>query len=136
MKILLIDDSLEDRTLIKQQLKNINSINIEIQEANKIKEAYNKIKENIFDVIFLDLFLPESDGTDTIVNILNFLDSINKQIPLVAITGTNDYSVGLQAFNLGIKDLIYKDEVHSKELERVLRFATYNKNIRKKIRQQ
>ena len=51
---------------------------------------------------------------------------MGKNIPIVVLTGTEDYKVGREAWSLGIKDYLIKDEIQSKDLSRALNFATYD----------
>lgn len=133
MKILVIDDSKEDRDLIITYIKRSSKKEtIKIDESNCLSNALEKIKINMYDVIILDLVLPESDGIETVKKIQKELKDAGKIIPIIVLTGIEDYSVGRQAWSLGIKDFLIKDEIQTQDLSRALRFAAYDKNIRKK----
>ena len=127
MKILLIDDSKEDRDLILKYIKKIHIKNDEIktEESKNLKEAFHLLAENTYDAIILDLKLPESEGVDTINKVNQFLKKTNQPIPIIIITGLEDYKTGRLAFDLGVKDFLIKDEIRSKELKQSLVFATY-----------
>jgi len=76
MNILVIDDSKEDRDLAITYIHQTNSIpDITTDESNCLQNALEKMELNDYDVIILDLALPETDGIDTINEIQNFLDS-------------------------------------------------------------
>ena len=75
MKILIIDDSKEDRDLVITYIHKTNDIsNLETDESNCLQDALLKIKNNKYDVIILDLILPETDGIDTIQKVQNSLN--------------------------------------------------------------
>ena len=126
MKILVIDDNRADRDLIITHIKKSKKRkNIITEESNCLKDALNKIENNDYDVILLDLVLPESDGIETVKTVISSLKKWEKDIPVIVLTGMEDYKVGREAWALGIKDYLVKDEIHSKDLSRALNFATY-----------
>ena len=134
MKILVIDDSKEDRDLILTHIKKMNKNgDIQIEECNCLKNAIDKLSLSSYDIIILDLILPETDGIETVKKITDHLEKINKNIPIVILTGVEDYSIGRQAWSLGIKDYLIKGEIQTQDLSRALKFASYNNdNIMKK----
>ena len=127
MKILIIDDCEADRELIVNYLKNINIKNdiIKATQAKTLKEAFTLLMNKSFDIIILDLKLPESEGIETLINLNNFLKEQEKPIPIIILTGFDDYKVGKMAMDLGAKDFLIKDEIRSKALKQSLVFATY-----------
>ena len=133
MNILIIDDSREDRELLITYInQSYSKEKIYTEESENFTIALNKIKEKDYDVILLDLFLPESEGLETIKNLMNFLKKEEKSIPVVILTGLEDYTVGRKAWMLGIKEYLIKDEVQSKDISRALTFIdqkTDNKSI-------
>ena len=124
MKILIIEDSKTDRDLIIKHIKQINKKEFLIEECSCLKEGLEKLESFNYDAIILDLALPESDGLDTVKTIKQQLNKNNKTTPIIVLTGSNDYSVGRQAWLLGIKDYLIKDEIQTKDLSRALTFAT------------
>ena len=128
MKILIIDDSKEDRDLIIGQIKKIKSHKkIFTEEGECLKDAFNKIKSKTYDIIILDLCLPESDGIETVKTIKKYLEEQHKNTPIIVLTGIQNFSVGREAWSLGIKDYLLKDEIETQDLSRSLAFASYNK---------
>jgi len=129
MKILVIDDSKEDRDLILTHIKKINKTikepTIEIEECNCLKDALNKLIFSSYDIIILDLILPETDGIKTIEKVIEHLQKIKKEIPIIIITGVEDYSIGREAWSLGVKDYLIKGEIQTQDLSRALKFASY-----------
>jgi len=129
MKILVIDDNRADRDLIITHIKQSKKRKtITTEESNCLRDAVSKIKANDYDVILLDLVLPESDGIDTVKTIISSIKESGKEIPVIVLTGTEDYKVGREAWSLGIKDYLIKDEIQTKDLTRALKFATHSSN--------
>ena len=129
MKILVIDDSKEDRDLILTHIKKINKTSkeptIKIEECNCLKDALNKLIFSSYDIIILDLILPETDGIKTIEKVIEHLQKIKKETPIIIITGVEDYSIGREAWSLGVKDYLIKGEIQTQDLSRALKFASY-----------
>ena len=133
MKILVIDDNRADRDLIITHIKESKKRkNIITEESNCLKDALSKIENNDYDVILLDLVLPESDGIETVKTVISSLRKWEKDIPVIVLTGMEDYKVGREAWALGIKDYLIKDEIQSRDLTRALNFATYSTNGERK----
>lgn len=60
-KVLVVDDSLISRRMVKQMLANYN---FEIDEAHNGTEGLQKILAFDYDIIFLDLLMPDVEGTE------------------------------------------------------------------------
>ena len=131
MKILVIDDSKEDRDLIINHIKKIES-NIIVDECNCLQKGLDKLSSFNYDAIILDLALPETDGVETVEAIIKHLEKYNKNTPIIVLTGLEDYSVGRKAWLLGIKDFLIKDEIQTKDVSRALTFATLKSSASKK----
>ena len=126
MRILVIDDSKEDRDLAITYINKANSIpNIITDESNCLQNALKKLKDNKYDVIILDLMLPEIDGLDTIVKVQSFLQEQEENTPIIILTGLEDSKLGRKAFSLGVKEYLIKDELQINDLSRAIKFATY-----------
>lgn len=136
MEILLIDDNDADRNLIKTYINKAKangdkkSLNITIDESPNLKKGFEKIIKKNFDVILLDLGLPESKGIKTITKTMDFLKKTNKKIPIIILTSFEDYSIGKEAFSLGVEDFLIKDDTKTKDIIRSLTFATYCTHVK------
>jgi len=76
-----------------------------------------------FDVVLLDLSLPDSFGLDT----LRKLQAIAPDIPVVVLTGADDRALSLQAMATGAQDYLVKDRISAQLLERSIRYAIERK---------
>ena len=124
MKILVIDDSKEDRDLVISHIKKFEKKQIKVDECCCLEEGMKKLESVNYDAILLDLALPETDGIETVETMIKHLEKHNKNTPVIVLTGMEDYSVGRKAWLLGIKDYLIKDEIQTKDLSRALTFAT------------
>ncbi len=134
MKILIIDDNKAYRDIITHFIKQLKTREpIEIKECCNLEKALKQLKNNDYSVIILDLNLPKSNGLETVKIVIEYLKKIEKNIPIIVLTEVEDFAIGREAWKLGIKDFLIKDEIQPEDLARSLNFANYNnKNNEKK----
>lgn len=99
--ILCVEDDLVVQTLIAQGLKEYNIIAV-----SNLKEAAIEISKNIFDMILLDIELPDGDGLKFYAELVHDSNFIN--VPTLFLTGHGDISNKLLAFSIGADDFITK----------------------------
>ena len=132
MKILIIDDNPADRTFYRKHIENSDIFSdVEVEECGSLSTAFKIFTEQDFDLIILDLGLPESDGLQTIINTFKELQKNGKTPPVIVLTGLEDHIIGTEAFKHGVKDFLTKKEVaeNCKELSRSIKYATYSLNF-------
>ena len=99
MNILIVDDELGIRTLIKEYALNEN---YNVFEASDGIEALKVIDYEKIDIIILDIMMPNMDG-------LSFYKEIkNKNIPTIILSARSEEFDKLNAFELGIDDYLTK----------------------------
>jgi len=83
IKVLMIEDNPADARLIAEMLKDIDNFDFELLNASRLDEGLKFLITHQFDMIFLDLCLPDSDGIDTF-NITNYNAP---DLPIIVLTG-------------------------------------------------
>lgn len=131
MDILLIEDNPRDIFLLEELLANTISVDYQLTKANELTEALDIIKDKNYDLILLDLGLPDSDGTDAVTKI----KTIKEQIPIVVLTGNTNEDLGLEALKKGAQDYLIKGFNSSTSLNRVFRYAIERQAIKEKIKE-
>lgn len=101
MRILVIDDNDDILDCMKIRL---NSIGLCVDVANNGIEGEEKAYVNDYDLILLDLFLPDKDGFE----ILKYLRKEGVQTPVIIITGNNSSKDISNILNSGADDYIIK----------------------------
>ena len=136
MKILLVDDDKFYQELIQEYIDKLNTDEKWILDtSDNLEKISSMLKDNKYDVMLLDLCLRESDGIETVQTVLELLKekltskNKNKNIPIIILTGQEDFSIGEKALLLGIHDFLIKGKTKSKELYRAIKFATYGKDL-------
>lgn len=130
MNVLVIDDSPQDTETIKEYLLDMGEDHI-VDNGETLQAGIEKLMQKIYDVILLDLGLPDTTGIETVKTILKFFadNQLKKIPPIIVLTGLEDYAVGKEAMKLGAKDFLIKDETHAPELDRAVNLATYETKL-------
>lgn len=102
LKILVVDDELRIRRIVKDFLKKENYI---VDEAENGKEALEKFRNDKYDAILLDVMMPELDGWEVCKVIRNELKS---NVPIVMLTAKSEEEDELLGFKLGVDEYISK----------------------------
>ncbi len=112
VRILLIEDVPEDIRFAQIQLKQIFGSKHSVDVADYFSKALRLLQIQSFDIIILDLSLPDSKGLDSFKNIR---DSYN--IPVIIYTGLDNELVKTEALKSGAIDYLIKGKTNSHELK-------------------
>ena len=103
-RIIVAEDSSVIQNLTKKILSQMNYEIISVKNGQQVIDLLEKEK---FDLILLDIHMPVMDGMECATRVRN-LDSDNKTIPIIAITG-NANNYGMKDFeSVGINDFLPK----------------------------
>jgi|GEM_PF-6708476 signal transduction histidine kinase len=102
---LIVDDEAVNRELMKSIISNI-SKKIKIHEAKDGEEAYNIIKNNKIDVVFLDIIMPNIDGF-RLIELLK-KDNLFDDIIVIVVSALEDLLNLKKAFQMGVHDYLTK----------------------------
>ena len=105
IKLLIIEDSEETVDLIRLILSNENDIRI--FDANTIKDGMDLIKKDAFDIILLDLSLPDGNGTYVCEQVRKFPELYGRPFIVALTADTSQESVN-KNLELGCDDYIKK----------------------------
>jgi|SRR6056297_3295659 len=83
-KILIVEDEQHQRELYAMELQ---EEGYEVDQASNGKEAVDMVKDNKYDLVILDIRMPEMDGIEALGKIL----SRDKKIPIVIYTAYSNY---------------------------------------------
>jgi signal transduction histidine kinase/DNA-binding response OmpR family regulator len=112
LKILVAEDNLFNQRVAQNLFR---KIGYSIDLANNGREAVNKFKEKKYDIIFMDLMMPELDGFDA----ARELKCYDETCPVIAMTANNDKSQKELAFKAGMDDFIIKP-AQKEEISRMI----------------
>lgn len=119
MDILLIEDNSADSNLIKIYLKEAYMGMFALTVAANLQEGLKFLEENNFDVIIIDLSLPDSTGLDT----FKAVHAAALEKPIIVLTGLEDESVGISTVKLGAQDFLIKGKLGIQGLKRSINYS-------------
>jgi len=129
LKVLLIEDNPGDAFLIKFYLGESLSPKFEFFHAENMKMADDLLSKNAFDIILMDLNLPDSVGLDTIKKLLEkYPNNL-----VIVLTGLVDEKVGLETVRFGAQDFLVKGKFDGKVLISSIMFAFERFNLNKQL---
>lgn len=100
IKILIVDDEPKIRTVVKEYAK---VSGYECDEASDGLEALDKIRQREYDVIILDIMMPNLDGFSAVKEIKAI-----KDVPIIMLSARTDEFDKLLGFDLGVDDYVTK----------------------------
>jgi two-component sensor histidine kinase len=121
--VLLIEDNLGDIVSIRTMISELSDGCFELKFAESLGEALTILRNENFDVILMDLGLPDSQGFRTFTQVHNQMP----ELPIIIITGLEDEDLGLSAVKEGAQDYLIKGQVDKKLLGRTLKYAIERK---------
>lgn len=124
ISVLLIDDSDGVKASIRESLR----VGFDVHCVNTLCEAIFLIQKSHFDIILLDLGLPDSKGLGSFDKLINYFPSI----PIIIITAREDEDLARSAISKGAQDYIYKSEFPIFTLNRNIMFSIERNNFRLK----
>lgn len=122
LKILIVEDDPVDQRMLESMLtKNSSTVLI----ADSISKALEILSNNSFDVIILDLNLPDSKGKNT----LKLLNDKAPQTAIVVNTGAYEDNIGINTLTMGAQDFLVKSKYSADALLKTLYFAIERKRL-------
>ncbi|WP_026968112.1 response regulator [Algoriphagus terrigena] len=128
--ILIIEDNLGDYFLIEEYLAE-NILAPQLQRTETFQAAKKTIADSPakFDIIFLDLSLPDLSGEQLIVEVLELAGGT----PVVALTGFSDLEFSMKSMALGVSDYLLKDELTPTILYKTIIYSIQRKKFTEQI---
>jgi len=105
IKLLIVEDNLVYSRLMKAQISGIFQDSVEIFLVNSIAEARSAFLVNSFDIVILDLILPDSTGFESVKMIQQF----DSTIPIIVVTASDDEKLRLSSIISGAEVFINKN---------------------------
>lgn len=100
-KILLVDDERELRGLVAERLE-LEGYNV--REAGRVVEAKKIMRNSSFDLLLLDVILPDGSGLE----LLRYMREEGIMTPVIMLTGTSGLDVAVESVRLGAREYVTK----------------------------
>lgn len=131
MNILLIEDNLAEARLLQEFLKGAILSRFNLSHAKRLGEAIAFLETETFDVVLLDLTLPDSQGLASLDSLIKHAPSL----PIVVLTNTNDDELAIESVRHGAQDYLVKRHINQEILVRSLRYAIERKQTAEALRE-
>jgi DNA-binding response OmpR family regulator len=113
-KILIVDD---ENDLVELVTYNLTKVGFKISSASCVQEAMDKIKQEAFSLIILDLMLPDLQGTELCRIIRN--NPKTATIPIIMLTAMSDVADKIRGIETGADDYMIKPFIPRELIARV-----------------
>lgn len=130
-KILAIDDNDQSLRLIQELLRESTRSHFEMERAQYLDDGLQLLATSDFDLILLDLSLPDSFGLQT----FDRTHAAAPKIPIVILTNTDDDLTALEAMRRGAQDYVVKFDLDGRLLARSIRYAIERQRVSDEVRQ-
>lgn len=119
LNVLLVEANPKDALLLQNTLGKPDPSQYNLTHVKKLSEALNSLVEHNFDLVLLDLTLPDSWGLNTVMRV----HEQTPEVPIIVLTETDDESLAIKAVQEGTQDYLVKGQVNANLLERSMRYA-------------
>ena len=119
IRLLLVEDDSNDAILLRRMLGSVKTARFTITQAERLADSLHRLASERFDVVLLDLSLPDSQGLETFSRV----DAAAPTVPVVVLSGLADEAVSVSAVQKGAQDYLVKGQVTGDLLARAVRYA-------------
>lgn len=119
LALLLLEDNEADACIVVEILQQADDQVWQITHAQSLSAALELLSLTQFEVVLLNLSLPDSQGLDTLIQVRQTAPNL----PIIVLTDIDDQQISLQALSNGAQDFLVKEEITAAILTRVIRYA-------------
>jgi signal transduction histidine kinase/DNA-binding NarL/FixJ family response regulator len=120
LALLLLEDNEADACFVMEMLQKADDRQLfQITRVRRLSTALEFLSQTQFEVILLNLSLPDSQGLDTLIRV----QEAAPNSPIIVFTDIDDRQISFQALSHGAQDYLIKGKITSAILTRVIRYA-------------
>lgn len=131
IRVLVVEDNPTDALMVRTVLKRSSVAKFEVTEVDRLKAAMEILREREFDVVLLDLALPDSRGLET-YHRLRSVAGVHFPA-VVVVSGLRDESVAMEAVKTGAQDYLLKSAQIGDSLPRCIRYAIERRRAQEEV---
>ena len=128
IRILLFEYCTADADLVAEHLDHSDQ-NFNLSMVKRLADGIDLLDQNRFDVILLDLSLPDSRGIDSLRSVMK----VASEAVIIVLTGADEEELSLEALHVGAQDYLYKDRLSEEILRRSIRYAIERSNLKRQL---
>lgn len=125
IKVLMIDDNPGDTQMIWELISSYKEIRFVLETMDQLSDGVALLKEKYYDVILLDLLLPDSQGLETFYSV----HAVAPDVPIVILSGLQDEELIIKAVEEGAQDYIVKSHMNTNVVVQAMLYAIKRHNI-------
>jgi light-regulated signal transduction histidine kinase (bacteriophytochrome) len=129
ISVLLIEDDSSDAYLLQEVLAGVPGASFDFTWVGRLAAGLKSMAETDFDVVLLDLSLPDSHGLETFYQV----QAQTPKVPVVVLTGFDDAAVAIQAMQAGAQDFLNKGALDGNMLTRAIRYAIERHRLQEQV---
>ncbi|HEX8237777.1 MAG TPA: PAS domain S-box protein [Abditibacteriaceae bacterium] len=123
LQILLVEDNSTDALLIEEFLLEVGAPGFASTCVSRLDGALASLRDHRFDLVLLDLGLPDSQGLETFAQ----MQLEYPTVPILILSGLEDEGLAVRAVKDGAQDFLVKGKINSTMLSRTIRYAIERK---------
>ena len=131
IKVLLIQDQHAETRAILEMLHHAAAGRFAVDSARTLSTGVECLQARTFNVVLLDLALPDSTGLPTLIKLL----AVAPALPIVVLGEADDEELAARAMRIGAQDYLYKARVDGHSVVRALRYAIERKRSEEALRE-
>ena len=129
LKILVVEDNAIDRRILETMLRESSNPISLLKSTETLAGAIELLEQHSFDLVILDLNLPDSEGKDTLTS----LSSKYPQVTIVINTGAYEDELGINTLSYGAQDFLVKGKYTAYVLHKALYYALERKRLEREL---
>jgi signal transduction histidine kinase len=131
IRLLLVEDNPGDARLVREHLSDIaGRPRFALGDAPTLAQALDMARREAFDIVLLDLSLPDSTGLETLAR----WQASAPELPVIVFTGLDDEAQAVAAVREGAQDYLVKGRIDGDVLSQAIRYAIERKRIQDALR--
>ena len=119
LTVLLVEDNPADADLVRELLGVSLRTRYEVRGASTFAGAIGLVADRRFDVVLIDLRLPDQSGVDSVLK----LRPLVGPTPIVVLTGLDDEALAMACIEAGAQDYLVKGDLRPLALQRAIAYA-------------
>ena len=119
IRILLVENSPSYAKVLQESLIKAGPGQFDFTRVETLADGLSKLRQPRFDVVLLDLSLPDSHGRETFLR----ARFAAPWLPIVVLSDSADEAIGIKSLQQGIQDYLVKGQTNGRQLARAIRHA-------------
>jgi diguanylate cyclase (GGDEF)-like protein len=130
ISLLLVEDNNGDARVVQEALTEAPRVRFRVERTDRLTSAMARLARESFDLILLDLTLPDSWGLDTFLKIRDAAP----HTPVIVLSGLDDETLGVMAVQQGAQEYLIKGQSAGPMIVRCVRYALQRHRMQEELR--